>query len=763
MMRAAGFAIANVLGRKGRGIEETVERVLVTPLISRLDPGISAGVKEEVAPKKVEEGKREGKESSSALLAFEDSPALAKSVVSGAPPRGSLVAVIEDGAAEDLKVKPLIPETDLSNALRHLEILLSSQPSPTLPQRLIAPILLPLWALTNFAKSTGRSTWHERALSLLKTYIKTSPGESILQKIQGQILYSGGDTWEFGPGSEGGIEIRSRIGGAAGFDVRETEARVQEFMGLLENGGVSSAVLNDFFLGILRTWLGRRNSEIEDPVKMFTVLKILQEVLGRHEKTLAKNPTQILQIVKGVLDEHVEYQESLGTSSKDIVTPSLGGLGKIVSNSLPPGPKADGGREELDEEDGRTQTLTMALSLLSVIISNPTTKLTPSDERLIQTLQPALTHITTSKFTNPDIKTLTLNITSLLTLHTSSASPSSSSSSTATLLTRQRETYTLALSYLQDPLIPVRAHGLHLLRELILSSSPVINIQNTLAQLINQLKDDDSFVYLNIVKCLSALTERHSGTVTRMLVEAYLDDDDDGRGGGEGGKEKLNLDERLRLGEALLATVQRLGGALVGETARVVGEGMITLVSRRRTRRQRPSDPSGEWDTITQDDEEEDEALTSHATQILTSWPSTNETEDQRMRTSALSILGAAIETNPTGLGQRIISDALGVCMSILTLETAVGAAILRRAAVVCICGILKALVGLGEDGDGEVWREGVWEVVKGRIVEIRRVVGYLLVTDGDGLVREQARAVMENLDAVVGIWVGRGGASALM
>ncbi|CUS07347.1 unnamed protein product, partial [Tuber aestivum] len=33
MVRAAGFVIADVLGRKGRGIEETVERVLVVPLI----------------------------------------------------------------------------------------------------------------------------------------------------------------------------------------------------------------------------------------------------------------------------------------------------------------------------------------------------------------------------------------------------------------------------------------------------------------------------------------------------------------------------------------------------------------------------------------------------------------------------------------------------------------------------------------------------------------------------------------------------------
>ncbi|CAZ84567.1 unnamed protein product [Tuber melanosporum] len=643
---------------------------------------------------------------------------------------------MEDDTAKDPDIKPLVSETDLSNALRHLEILLSSQPSPALPQRLVSPILLPLWALTNFAKSTGRSTWYERTILLLRTYIKTSPDESALQKIQGRILYSGGEAWEFGPGSEGGIEIRFRVGGAAGFDLSKADARVQEFLGLLEDDGVSGGVFNDFFLRILRVWLGRRNSEVEDPVEMFTTLKILQEVLGRYEEMLAKNPTQILQIVKGVLDEHMEYLEGLNTSAEAVITPSLDGLGKIISNSPPPYLKADGGGEELGEENERTQTLTMALSLLSVIISNPTTKLTHLDERLIQILQPALAHITASKFTNPDIKTLMLNITSLLTLH----SPSTNSpSSPTTLLTRQKETYLLALSYLRDPLIPVRAHGLHLLRELILSSSPVINIQTTLSQLISQLKDDDSFVYLNTIKCLSALTDRHSGSVTRMLVEAYLDNEEEGQG-------KLSLDQRLRLGEALLATVQRLGGALVGETARLLSEAMISTASSRRRRHHKhtpPHDPP-------KDEEGENPVAAA---------------EDERIRTSALSILGAAIETNPTGLGSGIISNALDVCVSILTLETAAEGATLRRAAVVCISGVLKALVG-GGGGGGSVeeagvgWREGVWEVVRERVSVIRRVVGYLGVTDGDGLVREQARVVMENLEAVVWVWVGRGGTS---
>ncbi|CUS07346.1 unnamed protein product [Tuber aestivum] len=616
-----------------------------------------------------------------------------------------------DDTAKDLNTKPLVSEIDLSSALHHLEILLSSQPSPTLPQRLISPILLPLWALTNFAKSTGRSTWHERTLALLKAYIKTSPDQSTLQWIQARILYSGGEAWEFGPGSEGGIEVRCRIEGAAGFDVDRAEARIREFLGLLGDGGVSGDVFNDFFLRNLRTWLGRRNNEGEDPVKMFTTLKVLQEVLGGREEAIAKNPTEVLQIVKGVLDEHIEYLDGLKASSRDTATPSLEGLGKIVSDSSLPGSKMGGGEGELDkaaeEEEERTQTLTMTLSLLSAIISNPTTKLTPTDERLIQTLQPSLVHITTSKFTNLEVKSQALNMTSLLTQHSPSAH--SSSSTTTTILTRQKETYKLALSYIRDPLIPVRAHGLHLLRELILAKSPVINIQTTLSQLIAQLKDDDSFVHLNVIKCLSALTDKHPVTVTRMLVEAYLNNTND------------EEDQTLRLGEALQSTIQRQGEALTGDTATLLTQAMLKTAAR-----QNPT--------------------TTTTTQI---------------RASALSILCTAIETNPTGLGHDAVSDALDVCLSILTLEGGVERAALRRAAVVCICGVLKALVG----GDGERlelgWREGVWGVVRGRISEIGRVVGYLRGTDSDGLVREQARVVLENLEAVVGVWVARGAAAS--
>jgi hypothetical protein len=88
--------------------------------------------------------------------------------------------------------------------------------------------------------------------------------------------------------------------------------------------------------------------------------------------------------------------------------------------------------------------------------------------------------------------------------------------------------------------------------------------------LLSLLQDEDEFIYLNAIKSLSLLALYHPRTVVKMLVERYLDRE-----------EEMGLDQRLRLGEALMKTVEGLGEVLVGETARVVGQGMIEVAGRR--------------------------------------------------------------------------------------------------------------------------------------------------------------------------------------
>lgn len=782
LARAAGFVVAELLGKRGT-VEGVVEREIVEPIAAGLSPSWTKEV--EVKPPV----KGEERKASSALLAFEDSPPLAD------PPKHSLIREIADHRSSlvsqiegDVQMQdtPLVSEKQLANALHRLSVLFSSHPSPSVPQRLISPILLPLWALVSYAKKTSRNTWYSRALALLKSYVKTTAttesgkDESVLERLQKGLLFTGGPVWEFGPGAEGGIEIRPHsIGEGLGMDT--IEARVEEFLALLDEDGVPEGVLNTFFLSILRVWLGRRNKEDEeDPIRMFTTLKILQEMLSRHSGVLAKAPTQTLQIVGGVLGEYVDYCESLKSLGEEVANPTLGGLGRIVQGIYPPniprkqrerrkfmGEEDEVEEAEADEETERNETVMMALSLLSVLISQPGTKLTDADERLIQTLHPPLQYISSSPGIDSDLSSLAINIISLLTLH----EPATGADGDPSPGELEKESYVLALSYIRDPLIPVRAHGLHLLRQLIMARAAVVDVVGTMRLLIGMLKDGDSFVYLNVVKCLGALTERHSKTVTRMLVESYVDDVDI-PGSGEGGG-RLGLDERLRIGEALLVTVQRLGGALVGKTADVICEGMLGIISRRRIRKDGEGTRGEEWGSDPEDDEEtgdigEDpqvqerkKAERAHKARIIKGWHPKNSTEDLRIRTSALSILGAAIETNAPGLGPRILTEALSTSLSILTLETAAEKAILRRAAVVCIGSVLKSLVGLGDDenSEGGMWRVTVWDVLKNRVGEVRRVLGYVRGSDNDGLVREQTGVVADNLEAVVERWMLGGSA----
>ncbi|KAH0609059.1 uncharacterized protein H6S33_001287 [Morchella sextelata] len=761
---AAAYVLAELLGRKG-AVEAVVEKEVVAKIVAGMVPETET---EKVAAAAAV-AEKSGNTASSALLAFEDTPSPAK-------PRFSLIEEIPDDTStttttEDTSNKALIPEHTLSQTLTRLSTLLTAHPTPSVPHRLLTPLLPALWALTIFALTTSRSTWHTRALSLLHTHIKTSTSPSaVLAALHDHILTAGGATWRFGPGADGGVEVRA---GASEVRVDEVEVRVGAFVEVLSQAPEDA--IAEFFLGVLRAWLadvGAAVEGVEAAMGMVARTAVLREVVGRFGGALARSPGQTLQIVGGVLGEYRAWKEASVGKGAEEVKPSLEGLGRIVGDRPVPVRRErvtserrfvgeeedeDSDDEDLDEESSRAQTMTLALSLLSVLVSSPDTKLTPSDERLLQTLHPALTFLTTAPNIPEDISAFALNILSLLTLHTPPTTAPTS------LSQQQKETYALALSYLRDPLIPVRAHGLHLLRELILAAAPVVDVQAAMGLLVGMLKDADSYVYLNVVKCLTALADRHSRTVTRMLVDAYVDAD-----------EKLSLDERLRIGEALLNTVQRLGGALVGDVAAALAGGMVAVVSRRKTRGKKDQGDAefGSDEEADEDVEDVDEAAKEKRKQaaeikaaIVKGWAGTGRTEDVRIRASALSILGVAIETNAPGLGARVLDEALDIALLVLTLEGGVESGILRRAAVVCVGGVLKALVGQGEEGEGEgeVWREEVWRVVRGRVGEVRRVLGYVCGADNDGLVREQAGVVGGNLEAVVERWVvgaGRGGGS---
>lgn len=130
--------------------------------------------------------------------------------------------------------------------------------------------------------------------------------------------------------------------------------------------------------------------------------------------------------------------------------------------------------------------------------------------------------------------------------------------------------YQKALKLLQDPLLPVRAHGLLLLRELVTATKsasgsvqrPAIDpalVPGILSIFMQSLQDDDSYIFLNAVQGLAAMVDCFGKDVLRGLIDTYSKRLDGIAGSS---MTQQDIDIRTRVGEALGQVIRRCGDAL---------------------------------------------------------------------------------------------------------------------------------------------------------------------------------------------------------
>lgn len=128
-----------------------------------------------------------------------------------------------------------------------------------------------------------------------------------------------------------------------------------------------------------------------------------------------------------------------------------------------------------------------------------------------------------------------------------------------------RVIYQKALKLLQDPILPVRAHGLLLLRQLVSpDSSESARLDPALVPAIQEIflqsiQDDDSYIFLNAVQGLAALVDNFDRSILKRLVQLYTKHLD---GLEAGNMTQHDVDTRIRLGEALSLVIRRCGEAL---------------------------------------------------------------------------------------------------------------------------------------------------------------------------------------------------------
>lgn len=692
-------------------------------------------------------------------------------------------------------------------ALDRLRSLTLQHPNPGLVKRLVYPILLPLWGLACYSREYHLTTYHERIMALLQTYFGISVGAQPLKKLVDHLLWDGGPGWTYGLDKPDRINLikRQEHANESSNIVRlidSVQSRTELFISLLGSDPSSEERIGDIFLYVSETWLVQRRQtagagdltgapllgDSENIVQKLVSAKIAEKLLEQFKDTLSHRPLRVLELIMHVIEGELHHLEERA-ATRGRQTPgkvSLSSLSNIV-------PEDSEGAQPSDDE--AAESLSTAFSLLSTVLASPEFSLSQEIEPLLKLIKD---HIDRLIPLLPDTLSKPATTSSML-LEIQLTSPGKDESKPKPAHISDLETHRKALANLNSALPPIQAEGFSLLSDLIVNSSPVLDIPSTLTLLLSIITDlsetsgNEEFIYLNAIKLIGTLASRHPRTVVRTLVDSYTD-----RG------EHRTLDQRLKIGESLLRTVQDLGEALAGETAKILGQGMVAVAGRRGRRpqakkarkeqlakeerekqrearkNQEPHMPEG-WSissgpstqpnlNLDEDDSDiETPEQTAHAASIVAAWAAgasaDEEPEDLRIRASALSILASAIQTNILGLGATIISSAVDLALATLTLELAPENAILRRASAVLILDILKALdtaresrrgqdIGFGFSLTEDEYRlphsqdQSRGPPTIGNIPSMLRTLGFVESRETDGIVRGHLRVLIESLEA---------------
>jgi hypothetical protein len=126
---------------------------------------------------------------------------------------------------------------------------------------------------------------------------------------------------------------------------------------------------------------------------------------------------------------------------------------------------------------------------------------------------------------------------------------------------------------------------------------------------------------------------------------------------------------------------------------------------------------------------------------VVQGWEDTGVEEDIRIRTSGLSLLGTLFEYAAEKVSQASMHMGVQIVLLILTMEREESKAILRRAGVLVVMGLLRGVDAKGGEGAVQLGLELQREV--------ERVVRWVQSEDEDDLVKDHAASVVEGLETL--------------
>lgn len=531
----------------------------------------------------------------------------------------------------------LTSELALNHAVNVLITLTKSNTSSEFLDAAVVPILPLIWGYYVFLRKHDKNT--AIIHSVLVSYFTVSESAEI-DSIARNLTLEGGDGWhfEFGPSGLAQIAPDSLV------KLESSDKKVNAFIESLDSVCVyfiellkdlSDEVVQRVFVMIMRRWLGINSLAEDNAFMMLVNLRLLESIGSEFKDSLARTPKEMLELTKTFLLGH----------------------NKITDD-------AEG--EDSDDEDELQNVLPIVLELLSAILTE-TPEIDEECRRLLQEIRSILSSLTQ-----------TAAVTSL---HSRIEDVINGESKITTEADAHAKTLKRAITSLNDPLVPIRAHGLYLIRKLVEQKSDAILVDFAVNLHLVQLKDPEPYIYLNVIKGLESLLELNDDGVLHVLVPIYLDNEAD-------------IDERLRIGEVLLRFIQGKNELFSGQQATFVSTSMLSLIRRSET------------------------------------------SVDDRVRMSAMSLLGTCCNTNPIGIVDSL-PDALDCAIGILQLERDIDKAIMRRAAIVLIHDLIMGT------------SDSVVAFPKDYQTKVLTILKYITETDNDLLTREQASSVLSTIETI--------------
>ncbi|KAK7208829.1 hypothetical protein V2G26_016007 [Clonostachys chloroleuca] len=640
---------------------------------------------------------------------------------------GSTTRIVKDEDDDEIvdltKGQVLVKSEAVGRSVRLLSVLVFSNPSPGLCSRVLKPVLPQLWALASLPTDDGASNGISKAArNLLQAYLKLSGNIETASILIRNLLCRGSlpaseQPWQYRKTNQG-FEIVSQS-----FAVDMSTSEIQwtdlqsraEILADLLVDSCSPENVSSIFIELFQRWIktaGTPDTIISSPDNQDDGPQAAMETLFDVtvlQKLLEKNPEKLINQFDRLLE--------------------------LICQVL----RVDDTSQLADDLVGVT------LSLLNLVITAPTFSKSDINQTELNVIERSLERL--SGESRPQISQTASNLSLLLRYKDELNQQEEAISHPSKRQVEDRRTYDLAMNYITgvDSPPPVISEGLNLLSGLIQGESSVLDITALNVLLSNLLENGEDYVNLRVVKLFTQMANKHPRSTVKELLDHFLDP-----------QEKLSTDVRLRFGEALVQVIERLGETFAGEVALQATETLLSIAGRRgyrpkamrkQTREERKQRIKKEEDAMDEQDDEDERTADEKArddvlAQILQGWESKRGSEDIRMRASALSILGTALETNIRGVRSFLVSTTVDLCVSVLALEPEMEKAILRRAAIMVVLGFIRALEAARESGVSLGF--GLQEESRS---DISRTLQYVAGTDNDGLVQQHARDVIESLE----------------